>query len=542
MRSSKVAFAAADDPDDIYVAPDPDCGADLPGDIDTAFAAAAVAGLAHPGREQKRRSLVATQVLINERASAVTAALESALSPLSDPATLTWLLRAIERAGEKAAPIISESRSALIELVGRPHLTVRALARRLLSSSEVPLAPSAEPDLELLERGSTSLVLPAGARVGREDAPDIIGMVDKVAGVRLSRAERILPGLREAVHNRVDAALKCEEHKRRMQAQFDAYANKLERRWPDVFLASDEAVENAIQRSAAGARAARLMNGEPVGDPVELEKTLAQALLDDPELPLAMERTRQPRPEIPPPPLRGDPLWRALRARAEGGSIDETGVEAASQNGGALLGTVAILGTEVVPSLVDGPYGGWRLVATAERRVIPRPDRSSKKDDIAECYRVVELRLSGDRQALTLPPIASGELQAWSSSPVPSLSLNGKIQRQPVIGCDSAVRAAGDGHHGLGIHRHLLTPTSWLVAALTLKRSKYFVLDDDDGRALALVTWRTEYETSDYYLAWPRLCGAGVVVRSDAFDRLVYAAQGKLILRDFLAGPSSLCS
>ena len=315
--------AAADDPDDIYVAPDPDCGADLPGDIDTAFAAAAVAGLAHPGREQKRRALVATQVLINERPSAVTAALESALSSLSDPATLTWLLRAIELAGEKAAPIISESRSALIELVGRPYLTVRALARRLLSSSEVPLAPSAEPDLELLDRGSTGLVLPASARVGREDAPDIIGMVDKVAGVRLSRAERILPGLREAVHNRLDAALKCEKHKRRMQAQFDAYANKLERRWPDVFLASDEAVETAIQRSAAGVRAARLMNGEPVGDPVELEKTLARALLDEPELPLAMERTRQPRPAIPPPPLRGDPLWRALRARAEGGSLDE---------------------------------------------------------------------------------------------------------------------------------------------------------------------------------------------------------------------------
>ena len=96
---------------------------------------------------------------------------------------------------------------------------------------------------------------------------------------------------------------------------------------------------------------------------------------------------------------------------------------------------------------------------------------------------------------------------------MPSLSLNEMIQSRPVIGCDSAVRAAGDGHHGLGIPRHLLTPTSWLVAALTLKRSKYFVLDDDDGRALALITWRTEYETSDYYLAWPRLCGAGVVVR-----------------------------
>ena len=245
---------------------------------------------------------------------------------------------------------------------------------------------------------------------------------------------------------------------------------------------------------------------------------------------------------ISPPPLRGDPLWRGLRARAEGGSVAETSVEAACQNGSLLFGTVAILGTQVVPTLVDGPFGGWRLVASVERRVMSRPDRSSKEDDIAELYRVVELRPSGDRQALTVPPIAEEDLRVWNSSSVPGLSVNGRIRSQPVFGCVSAVRAAGDGHHGLGIQSPLFTPTPWLFSALTLKRSTYFVLDDDDGRALALITWRTEYETSDYHLAWPRLCGAGLVVRSDAFDRLVHAAEGGLISREFLMGHSNLCS
>ena len=122
------------------------------------------------------------------------------------------------------------------------------------------------------------------------------------------------------------------------------------------------------------------------------------------------------------------------------------------------------------------------------------------------------------------------------------LSENERIGSQPVIGSDSAMRAVDDGHHGLGIQRHLLTPTHWLFATLTLKKSAYFVLDDDDGQALALITWRTEYETSDYHLAWPRLCGAGLVLRSDAFDSLVHATQGSLIFRDCLAGHSSLCS
>ena len=532
--------AAADDPEDVYVAPDPDSGADLLGDINTAFAAAAVAGLAHPGREQKRRSLVGTQVLIDERASGVTAALECALSSLSDPATLTWLLRVIELAGEKASPMVSGSRSALIELARRPHLTTRALARRILSDDEVPLAPPNEPDSELLDRVSTGLVLPAGATVVGEDTAQVDSIIEAVADVRLSRAETILPGLSDAVRKRVDAARNSEKQKRRLRDQFDAYADSGRKRLPDAFLASIEAVEDSIQRAAAGARGARLMNQGPVADPVKLEEQLASVLLDDPKLPLAVERTRQPRPEIPPPPPRGDPLWGALRARAKGKGVDETGFEAANQDGSQLLATLAISHSKVIPTIVDGPYGGWRLVAAVERRIISRPDWNSNEDDIARRYRVVELRLDGDRQALTLPPIAKGSILTWESAAGADFSANLGIRTGPVVGYDSEVRVAGDGHYGLGIQRDLLTPTTWLVAALTLKQSTHFVLDDDVGRALALITWRTEYETSDYYLAWPRLCGAGLVIRSDAFDRLVHAAQGQLTFRDFLTGPSNL--
>ncbi len=533
--------AAADDPDDVYESPVPDSGTDLPGDINTAFAVAALAGLAHPGREQKRRSLVATQVLIEERTSAVTAALEHALLSLSDPATLTWLLRVIELAGEKTAQIVSELRSALTELAGRPHLTVRALARRLLSDEEIPLAHSAEPDSELLEGGSTGFLFPAGVEVGQKDATRTDNLIDGVAGVRLSRAEPILPGLREAVRTRVDTAQNDEKHKQRIQAQCDAYADSSRKCWPDVFLASIESVEGAVQRSAAGVRAARLLNGKLTADPIELEESLAQALLDDPELPLALERTRQPRPEIPPPPLRGDPLWRALRARSEDGNIDETGVEAAWQKGSELLGTVAISGTDVVPGLIGGPYDGWRLMATVERRVIPQSGWENKEDDIAQRFRVIELCMRGDRQALNLPPVARGDLRTWSSSHVPDLSLSESIQSQPVVAYDSAVSAAGDGHLGLGIQRNLFIPTSWLLDALRLKQGTYFVLDNDDGPAVALITWRTEYETSNCYLARPRLYGAGLVVRSDAFESLIHAAQGELIFRDFLAGNLSLC-
>ena len=534
--------AATDDLEDIYVPPDPDDGTDLPGDIDTAFAMAIVAGVAHPGREMKRRSFVATQMLIDEHLSAATtAAIESALLSLSDPATLTWLLRVLELAGEKAAPIVSASRDALTELARGPHLTIRVLARRLLSDDAIPLAPIGQPDQELLNQGSSGLLLPAGATVSRENISQ--KMIDRVAGVRLPSAEPLLPGLRQAVQKRVDATLAKDEHKHRRWVQFDAYTGGLKERFPDLFPVSCEAVEDAIQRTAAGIRAARLMNHEPVADPAELEEQLAQVLLDDPELPLAVERARQPRPEIPPPPPRGDPLWQAFLARAEGGGADDTGVEAACQKGDSLFGTVEIMGAELVPTLAGGIYGGWRLVATVERREISRPDWKSKEEDVTERYRVIELRLKGDQQALTLPPIAESDIQAWRSCLRWSRCMNAEIRSQPVVGCDSVIRVAGDGHHGLGIQRNLLTPSLWLAAALELDRNTtHFVLEDSNGPAVALITWRTEYETDGYHLAWPRLYGAGLVVRNDAFDSLAYAAQDRLIFRDFIAGSTNLCS
>ena len=534
--------AATDDPKDVYVPPDPDDGTDLPGDIDTAFALAIIAGVAHPGREMKRRSLVATQMLIDERPSAATtAAIESALLSFSDPATLTWLLRVLELAGEKATPIVSASQDALIELARGPHLTIRALARRLLSDDAIPVAPIGQSDQELLDQGSSGLLLPAGVTVDRESISQKI--IDRVAGVRLASAEPILPGLRQAVCRRVHVALGRDRRKRRMQAQVRVYADQLTKRFPDLFMVSNEAVEDAIQRVAAGARAARLMNHEPIADPAELEEQLAQILLDDPELPLAVERARRPRPEIPPPPSRGDSLWQAFLARAEGGGAEDTGVEAACQKGDSLFGTVAILGAESVPTLAGGSYGGWRLVATVEQREISRPDWKNMEEDVAERYRVIELRLKGDRQALTLPPISGNDIQAWRSCLGWSRYMNTEIRSQPVVGRDFLVRVAGDGHHGLGIQRNLLTPSLWLAAALKLERSTTrFVLEDNDGPAVALITWRTEYETSEYHLAWPRLYGAGLVVRSDAFAGLIHAAKNRLIFRDFIAGTTSLCN
>jgi hypothetical protein len=58
---------------------------------------------------------------------------------------------------------------------------------------------------------------------------------------------------------------------------------------------------------------------------------------------------------------------------------------------------------------------------------------------------------------------------------------------------------------------------------------------------LALVTWRAEYDRSDYYLARPRIRGSGTVIRPDLFDRLAEGAgEHRLVMRDFVVGVAEL--
>ena len=532
--------AATDDPDDVYTAPDSDCGAEIPGNINAAFAAAALAGIAHPGREQKRRSLVALQYLIYERAGTIGATIEAAIRSLSDPASLTWLLRVFELSGDKADSIVRQANGVLVTLTKRPHLTVRTISRRLLPGGESPLPPFDEPDIELLDRRQSGILLPATAAVDPEESTDTNSMINELVGVRLSRAEAIHPGLRDVVRIRVESTRTDADITRRMQAQFRAYGDKTKERWPDAFLAVNEAVEDALQRTAAGVRSARLASGRPVRDPLSFEDRLATALIDDPDLPLVIERTRQPRPDIPPPPHRGDALWSALSCPANVGATTNTDEQATSQDDDGLSGTVAVLGADSVPSIVGGPFGGWRLVATVERREVPRQDWKDQEDDIALRFRTIELRQSGSSQALDSPPVAKGDVLTWVStlSPIlPSKDWNGS---KPVVGLDTAVLAAADGYDGLGFQKLLLTPTPWLSNAIDREWGTYFVLEDSVGPALALISWRTEYETSDYHLAWPRLCGTGLVVRSDVFDRMVHAFGEDLTYRDYLTGASSL--
>jgi hypothetical protein len=533
-----------DDPDSPYAPPVPDSGETVPGNLEAAFAQAVLGSLFHPSRERKRRTLLATRLLLEHRPDVAANVFSIALSSISDPATLVWLLSVIESSRESAAPVVSACQPVLRELSSRVLLTVRALARRLLDGDEPPLVPSAVPDPALLADERQAIWTPTNSgndasslNEARED------FVKSVAGNRLRRGERLLPGITRAVQDGVATSLESESVQRRLRSQLDDLGDRVRKRWPDAFLVNEETIEATVQSVAAGGRAAMLAAGNLVSDGVAWEDNLASALADDPELPLILEATRQPRPSIPLPPGNGDEIWGRVHDRARGASTADSSIEEASDEEGTLVATVRVQPLASVRSVEHGRFGGWRWLGTMEKRWVEPSDWRDEKELSAMRYCVFEVRDIDNRQALNLSPVASGDLRMWKASidPVPSSVV--LRETQPLIGVDRELRFVGDGREGLGAPLAILTPTAALIMSLALEPGEGCTYEDHDGIGLALVTWRAEYDRSDYYLARPRIRGSGIVIRPDLFDRLADGAgEQRLVMRDFVVGVSELAA
>jgi hypothetical protein len=530
----------SDDPDRPYSPPDPDAGDVVPGDLEEAFALAVLGSLFHPSRERKRRSFLGVRLLLEHRPEKAVNAFNTALLTISDAATLTWLLRLIESTREKSAPVVSACQSNIQELVSRGLLTVRALARRLITGETPPLVASAVPETALLTDDSSVIWMPARENDEQPDEIDTLGLfLNSVAGNRLRRGEPLLPGLGTAVQMRVAALVEDERVKRRLKSQLDDLASRVRKRWPDAFLVHEETIETTLQSVAAGGRAAMLRTGRLITDAANWEDKLASALLDDPEIPLILEATRQPRPPIPVPPGNGHPIWAKIRDRAAG--VENLGIVEAVQEDGGFAATLRVEPYTSAAIVERGVFRGWRWLATMEHRWVKPSDWREDKDLFAKRYHVVEVRDPGDRQALSLPPVACGDLRMWKGEIDPIFATSALSKTQPLVGMDRELRLVGDGRGGLGTPIAVLVPTVALIASLALRPGEGCTYYDHEGVGLALATWRAEYDTSEYDLARPRLCGVGIVIRPDLLDRLANGAgEYRLVLRDFVVGVAEL--
>jgi hypothetical protein len=191
--------------------------------------------------------------------------------------------------------------------------------------------------------------------------------------------------------------------------------------------------------------------------------------------------------------------------------------------------------------VISGQYRGWYWLGTFEQRTIKHRDGAHEQDLVAKRYRILEKRDVNDRKALILPPVEAGDLRLWRADIDTAVDGSTLGSSQPLVGIDPELQMVGDGRMGLGVPDSLLVPTVSLITLLKLRSEAPFTYKDGSGAALALVTWRAEYDVSDYYLAWPQTSGCGMVIRPDLLAVLVaIAGEARLILRDFILGDSRL--
>jgi hypothetical protein len=277
------------------------------------------------------------------------------------------------------------------------------------------------------------------------------------------------------------------------------------------------------------------MAGNPVSNPIRWEDELASTLLDDPIIPLTLEACRQPRPSLPPPPSRGHALWEQIRERAAGGSAAY--IEEATEENGIFFATLTNKPSSFLPTVERGMFRGWYWLATMEKRFLIHSDQRHKPSLVSKRFRVLEVRDVNDRQAFLLPPITAGDLHMWRAEVNTDFGSPSFDTSQPLVGMDSDLTMVGDGRQGLGVPDSLLVPTASLIAVLNLHPGVNCNYEDRDGIGLALATWRAEYDTSEYHLAWPCICGSGIMFRPDFLERLIaVAGEHRLILRDFVIG------
>ena len=520
-----------DDPKNPYELPNPDSGKKYIGDLDIALATAAVAGLAHPGLESKRRSLLATGFLLAERPNAAAPAINSALEHLSDPATLAWLLQLLEQHAHASADVVSKCADVLKEHAKGPHLTVRALARRLLGEQAGPLPTPSSPAPELLRAGPSALVLPISMASSGGDGTWHDRWIDFVAGQRLEDAESMLPGLGDAVRARVSATVSSHGYIDRRQSQNRALSDLKGIRRPDAFLVSDEAIEVEIQRVAAGGRAALMAIGKPPSDPTAWEDDLTELILDNADLPLAVEATRQPRPSIPPPPGPADAVWQELTAR-EMNRKERSPIANSQSIWREIVGsTLATHPSSRTPTVESGAFAGWRMIGTAET-LTSKPAGSAHSSHFGTRYQGLEFCPRRHQPPLDSCPFGSVNIGIWFTEPPSTMSFRGEPATcLPLLGID--FNLSERQHHCLGVPDNLLAPTPWLISMLQLRPGSPFVLEDLEGPAVSLVTWRTQYDPSEHHLAWPRLDSAAVLVRNDLFERLLNILIDQLVFREY---------
>lgn len=469
--------------------------------LDANLATATVATLAHAAWERKRRALVAVELVCSFQPELAGAAIARVLRNLTDPASLTWLL-AMVIFSENAKTVAKRCCAELDSLSRTEHLTVRALARRLLTVGDIDVAP---PPVYPADSPLTSNI---SSTVPRHES-FATRAVDRNCGMRLDWAEELVPGLREATVRRLEVVVASEEF-REAQSRRVRDLCGVEPKWlPEASLPIDEAAETALQLAASGARTALAAKGMLSTTASSIEDRLAGRLLADPRLLVRLEACRINRPEFRfPPSVPG------------AGSLDpSTKVDLPQPR------TERILPPREIPVLTGGGLQSWRVVAYTESET-QRLGRFSSAEEIVVSRIDASIEIDG-AESLT-SPFGEGGGTVWLGM---SPDLSAPNEHTLVLRDDQLTRVVALG--GVGSFCPLLQPTRDVVERLRLRLVDPLVLQDEVGPAVTLRTWRSEYTEGTYSLPFAARRGVAMLVRPDCFETILSLFAKPICWREF---------
>jgi hypothetical protein len=463
-------FAASDIPEYPYLPTDAVNLSEK--ETDRCVAAVALARLCLPSREGKRRALLAVRDLLEFRSNSIIPDLRAVVGRLSDPITQHALLQVtLDVPG-----VADDLQDVLAALATSELLTVRSLARQHMNQ---------RPDLPVCSPPSELLAALRETDWGHVRDSVAVEIAREFLATRIEATAPLMPELGRAVIARLSQANALATLRERISAQLEALATRARPRWPDAVLADEEEAERQVQSIAGAARTGRILVGEPIENPASWEAAVGARLGTNVGLALAIESVRIPRPDWPAAPVPGDPQW--------------------SPNVQARSTTIR---SEV--DLLEYEVGGWVCVGLSERR-----EYDGKRWDAKGSVSTTIGGLYAGEPASGDIPLGRGSLGWWrTSGPNEPLS----PRPFPLV----AMSQDKSRTRGLGAPHFLLTPTPALRGVLGLKPAdRPFSMADGEGAEVArLVVWRAEYEVNEYELAYPRVQGQALMIRTDLMSKL----------------------
>ncbi len=466
-----------DEDDDPYV-PTKSNNDTIP-ELESAIAATIVSSVAHPEKPLKRGALLGTAWLIKLAPSTTVNGLRLALKGYLDPAGKTWLLWLILQFETAPYPIAQGCLEELTDLTQSPLLTVRSLAAQILTRAAIAKPPPPATGIKIIG-------IPLSNEQQKRNYTLAIEELEQCAGERVTLAERLMPQLRVAVSERLSRLFDDKEFQRSYASQLSELTHPSSKRQPDAYTLEQEAVERTLQEVAAGARIALAKENGIVGNPHKFEKELAEALIDNPELPLRVTASRIPRPKL------------HTTLEAENSAI-------------------------ALPIAEQGPYKGWRVLGVYERRITPGDRYKSiarKTTFINGSAEVSTTSASHDHPTTFGFGTALLWLESKAGSPPPTVTHNNL--KGPLIGIEADTVPK---YFGLGIPQMLLAPNLAVTRILDLKTGPILdgltLLDEKGQKAIVARTWRTKFvRGNDFGPAYPLIEGMGVLIRPDLLEIL----------------------